>query len=285
MGGKTISDWTQLMYDELSTLYPREEIRQFSRIIFQHLLGFSSTDVLVKGDYCVPDKEGQWLNDCLSRLQQHEPIQYIIGETEFMDLSLKVNASTLIPRPETEELVMWICQSALSSYKSYLDIGTGSGCIALSLKSKLPLAQVSAWDVSADALHIARENARRHHLELTFRQQDILQYKDPVDATFDVIVSNPPYVRNSEKQQMQPNVLEYEPHSALFVSDTDPLVFYREIARIGRQLLNPKGTLFFEINEAFGIDVVDLMGMMGYVNIELRKDINGKDRMVKGRRP
>jgi release factor glutamine methyltransferase len=225
----------------------------------------------------------QW-ETVLAQLKSEKPIQYILGETEFYGLSFLVNENTLIPRPETEELVDWIIESQKLKVKSQklkiLDIGTGSGCIAISIAKNLANADVFALDVSDSALQIAQKNAQRNNVNVIFLQQSILETND-LGTTFDIIVSNPPYVRNLEKIEIKKNVLDYEPHLALFVEDTDALLFYRKISDLALKNLSKSGELFFEINQYLGKEMTNLLKEKGYSNIELRKDIYGNDRMIK----
>jgi len=285
MSGKSVSGYIQFMEEELKTLYPASEIRQFSRLIFSFLMGFSSTDLLLKGDELLSDSQISFLDETIERLKSHEPIQYILGQTEFLDLTLKVNPSILIPRPETEELVVWITESIEPEYKMVLDIGTGSGCIALGIKSKNPELSVEVWDVSEEALETANENAKLNDLVVRVGKKDILTFKPDSDCAdkYDIVVSNPPYVLDSEKELMEFNVLEYEPHLALFVENDDPLIFYRKITKVAKIILKKSGFLFFEINEAYGDEVKELLSENGFSDIQIRKDLSGKDRMVRGR--
>jgi release factor glutamine methyltransferase len=283
MSGKNVSGYVQFMQDELKSFYPATEIRQFVRIVFEHLLDFSTTDLLIKGDTTLDSSQCAFVEECINRLKNYEPIQYITGETDFLDLKLKVTPATLIPRPETEELVMWVAMYLNSPGMHVLDIGTGSGCIALGIKSRYPEVIAEAWDVSDEALKTAKENAETNNLDVKFEKVDILNFEPDEKYTgrYDVIVSNPPYVRESEKELMEKNVLDYEPHLALFVDDSDPLLFYRVIAVIAKKLLKTGGMIFFEINEAFGEETKKLLESYGYSSVEVKKDINGKDRMVK----
>ena len=219
----------------------------------------------------------------MSELKKEKPIQYLLGETEFNGLKFKVNENVLIPRPETEELVELIChceeRSNLKAVK-ILDIGTGSGCIAISLARNMLNADVFAIDVSAEALKVAKQNAEQNQVSVTFLEKDILQAEDLLEQ-FDVIVSNPPYVRNLEKQEIKNNVLENEPHLALFVDDFDALIFYRKIALLATKNLNNGGQLFFEINQYLGKEMIQLLNELSFSDIELRKDIYGNDRMTR----
>jgi release factor glutamine methyltransferase len=267
---------------ELSALYPPDECKSMGRLYFSHRLGFSRSDILLRGDEQLLHGESKFLEQALSRLKLGEPIQYVLGCTWFMDFLFEVGPGVLIPRPETEELVQWIAVDLGNSPSRVLDIGTGSGCIAVSLAKLLANASVSAWDISPDALAIAEMNANENQCSVSFSQTDVLAYyPTPNSPMFDVIVSNPPYVTNTEKQAMHTNVLDYEPHLALFVEDDDPLLFYRKIAMLGCEMLKKGGCLYFEINEQFGDETVRMLDGLGYANVECRADIHGKDRMVK----
>ena len=283
MSGKSVSRYVQFMQKKLKPLYPASEIRQFALLIFNHLLNFTSTDILTKGETILTSAQSSYIENCIKRLQKNEPIQYILGQTEFLGLTILVNENVLIPRPETEELAVWISENILPQHKTLLDIGAGSGCIALAVKSKNPSVAAEAWDISAEALKLVEKNSKLNDLAIKTKKIDILSFVPGKEYQnkFDIIVSNPPYVRESEKAQMRPNVLEYEPHIALFVEDTDPFVFYRKTASVAKDMLKPAGILFFEINEAFGEDIKDLLRQLGYSGIEVKKDLSGKDRMVK----
>ena len=217
-------------------------------------------------------------------LLKNKPIQYIIGETEFCDLKFKVNENVLIPRPETSELVMNIVnsqQSTVNSQLSILDIGTGSGCIAISLAKNIPDSKVYALDISEKALEVAKENAINNDADITFIHDDILSLNNKIETKFDIIVSNPPYVRELEKADMRDNVLNWEPHNALFVSDNDPLIFYRNILEFAKTHLNENGEIWFEINEYLGKEMTDLCKEYGFSDIQIFKDFRGKERIVK----
>lgn len=270
----------QYINSELAGLYPVSEIEGFTRIILEVVCGWSFTEQVVKKHEKILKTDFSNIQKIVFRLKKFEPIQYILGETEFYGLKIKVNPSVLIPRPETEELVQWITQSKLPVNARILDIGTGSGCIALALKSLLKNAEVFGVDVSENALDVARQNAIGNSLDVVFFQSDILKWKECEWKIYDVIVSNPPYIRESEKQQMHANVLEYEPANALFVNDNDPLVFYRAISAFSKKYLAKNGKLFFEINENLGLEMNELLLEYGFRDIEMRKDINGKTRMV-----
>jgi len=286
MAGTTVHSFAQSFQAALKDDYPLTEIRQFIRLIFEDLFGFSSTDLMLKGDTVLLDAQLSRLNEILDRLKTHEPIQYIIGTTEFYGLTFFVKPGVLIPRPETEELVDWIVKDDSVDKSTILDIGTGSGCIALSLKSNCPNAIVQAWDFSSMALEIAHENGQQLNLDVHFLLHDVLKIQsEQLEDQFSCIVSNPPYVRKLEKVMMEGNVLEHEPHSALFVDDHDPLIFYRTIAQLGLILLKEGGSLFFEINEYLGKEMETLLLDLGYHSVICRKDLSGKDRMMKAVRP
>ncbi len=269
----------------LSGLYPSEEIQSFFNILSEKQLNLSRIEIALNPDRTISEAETAKFKQAIIRLKNHEPIQYIIGETEFYGLLFKVNKYTLIPRPETEELVEYIIsEQKLITHNSQpitiLDIGTGSGCIAISLAKNLPKAKVSGLDISKGALKIAQQNAELNKVEVEFLQADILKTK-PLPKQYDLIVSNPPYVRELEKKHMQQNVLKHEPDSALYVKDEDPLLFYRVISKLAKKHLKPKGKLFFEINEYLADDLTAFLKKEGFQNSEVKKDIFGKDRMIK----
>ncbi|WP_016775717.1 peptide chain release factor N(5)-glutamine methyltransferase [Anaerophaga thermohalophila] len=282
----TVKEFIQKIRQELSDVYPPHEAFQFAWLIFEHLFGWSKTELMLNDHTKLNDSEHLFVQKALEKLINHEPIQYILGKTEFFGLPVKVNPSVLVPRPETEELVEWIIQSVSPGKPvDILDIGTGSGCIAIALAKMLPKACVSAWDISQDALNTAAENAHINEVKIHLERKNVLNLSSSDIKPFDVIVSNPPYVRESEKELMQSNVLNYEPHVALFVSDSDPLLFFRAIAEYADTALNENGKLFFEINRDFGEPVRKLLAGYGFRNIELRKDLSGNCRMVKADKP
>ena len=279
----TIHLLTQYALKELKDTYPENEIRQICRIIFMDIFHYTNIDIHIKKYEILDESFVAKFYDIITELKTGRPIQYIIGETEFAGLKFRLNKATLIPRPETGELVMWVQQYARPGSR-ILDIGTGSGCIAVSLASLLPDAQISALDISQEALDIARENATTNNTSVHFITGDILHHENLNDLQlYDIIVSNPPYIRNREKVGMDKRVLDFEPHRALFVPDNDPLIFYSKIAEFGKQHLKPGGLLFFEINEALGQETVGLLIQAGYTNTELKKDMYGRDRMCKGK--
>lgn len=279
----TIQHIMELFRKELSQQYPPREIESLYQIVFEHILKYSKIDIHLNKGTKIADNKLKEIMKCLDQLRQNRPIQHILGQTEFYDLVFKVNEFTLIPRPETEELVHWILQENPDANYQILDIGTGSGCIPITLAHHLPKAHVISVDISEKALLTAKENANNNRVNVEFLLRNILQWEDHCwPSPIDVIVSNPPYIRESEKSLMAPNVLDYEPASALFVSDDDPLIFYRKIASMAMRYLKPQGKLYFEINESLGKEMIDLLQQTGFINIILRKDINGRDRMIVG---
>ena len=271
----------QYIEKELQGLYPKTEIQGLIRLIIEHFYGLSYTQFLLRNNEKSGDNEISEIKLLVERLKKFEPVQYILGITEFYGLKLKVNPSVLIPRPETEELVHWVLNSEITKFPKIIDIGTGSGCIALALKSKMPEAKVTAVDISTEALQTAEKNAIQNNLDINFIKADIFDWEKLKWENFDVIISNPPYVRELEKVKMEPNVLNYEPSAALFVPDADPLIFYEVIAGFAKKYLKKNGFLFFEINEALTSEVESLLIETGFSNIEIRKDINGKSRMMR----
>ncbi|ATP56380.1 protein-(glutamine-N5) methyltransferase, release factor-specific [Pedobacter ginsengisoli] len=265
---------------ELIEIYDEQEIISIFNISVEHISGFNRNQLMLKGDAVLEDVKLNEYLKTLARLKTGEPLQYIIGDTVFYGLTFKVNSSVLIPRPETEELVEWIIEKCKREQfnGSILDIGTGSGCIAISLKKNLNKFAVSAIDVSEGALAIANENALLNNAGVNFIHADILDFESA--EKYDVIVSNPPYITMEEQKTMHINVLENEPHLALFVSNEKPLIFYQAIAEFALSNLKDNGLLFFEINEHLGKETVQMLSDKSFVNIELKKDIQGKDRMI-----
>lgn len=281
-----LKEFRFLFKNELSEIYPTTEIDSFFFLLIEEYLGLKRIDTVLKTDYIINEQNLSILNGALERLKKQEPIQYIIGKTEFYGCPFIVDENTLIPRPETEELVDWIL-SEVKSLKldqkqqlTILDIGTGSGCIPISIAKNLSNANITALDVSSKALEVANKNARLNNVVINFMEVDILKV-DALIQKYDIIVSNPPYVRELEKLEIQKNVLENEPHLALFVTDDNPLLFYNKIASLAKQHLNPNGLLFFEINEYLGKETQQMLQDQGYLNINLKKDIFSKDRMIK----
>ena len=273
-------------FDALKNSQDEQEIESFFFILTEYLHNLKRVDVALNPNFELSEAEVEKWNAILAQLQQEKPIQYITGEAWFYSLKFEVNENTLIPRPETEELVEWILNSSITQHPSpniILDIGTGTGCIPIALKANLPQANVSAIDVSEKAIEVAKRNAELNKVEVNFIQANILEVEDlsQLPSSYNIIVSNPPYVRNLEKQEIKKNVLDYEPHLALFVEDTDALLFYRKIAQLAIKNLSPNGLLFFEINQYLGKETVELLQNLGFKNIELKKDVYGNDRMVK----
>ena len=260
---------------QLNGIVQESEIISLAYISIDFLLGYNRSDCIIHSDKDITSEVSDIIKQIIADLKTNKPIQHIIGETEFYELKLKVNEHTLIPRPETEELVKWILQH---EFTSALDIGTGSGCIAIAL-SKNKGAEISAIDVSEYALLVAKENAKINEVKINFLLQDIL--KTTSLPKVDVIISNPPYVLDKEKELMLANVLDNEPHLALFVPNNNPLLFYKKIADLAFKSLSKNGLLFFEINEQFGKETVAMLSSIGFVDIKLKKDINDKDRMIK----
>ncbi|MBQ5896286.1 MAG: peptide chain release factor N(5)-glutamine methyltransferase [Bacteroidaceae bacterium] len=267
----------------LSGCYTAGEVSALTRIITTELLGVSQMAYFLKDNITLTAEQEALLDNAIERLKKQEPIQYILSYSDFCGLRFKVTPATLIPRPETSELVEWIASEA-TGCESILDIGTGSGCIAVSLAHKLPQSKVTAWDISHEAIAVAAENSKANGCAVTFEQVDILAYQ-PTGEQFDIIVSNPPYIKENEKEAMHANVLDWEPHTALFVPDNDPLLFYRTIAEKGLTILKPGGRLYFEINRAHGKETVEMLESLGYTGIELRKDFADNDRMIRAVKP
>ena len=275
----------QYIKKELSSFYAEGEASAMAKWISSDILHLSTMELYTGKDMNFSTKEWKEVEDILARLKQREPLQYILQEAPFCGQSFHVEKGVLIPRPETEELVEWIVSDCQKAGKvRILDIGTGSGCIPVALAEKLPEAEVASCDISAEALRVAAVNVKRYGGKVTLFQADILQDELP-DCRVDVLVSNPPYITESERGEMEANVLDWEPELALFVPDTDPLRFYRRIARKGLDWLTEGGALYFEINRAYGAETVRMLEECGYRDIALRKDLSGNDRMIKAVRP
>jgi len=291
-----IKDYRTHFIQELSPIYDIGEAESFFYLILEEKQKLKRIDLALNPDLAFSNEEILIWNSILEQLKKEIPIQYLLGKTSFYGLEFEVNSTVLIPRPETEELVEWIIQSQKLSFDSaqddsgkikILDIGTGSGCIAISLAKNIPNAQVFAIDVSEKALATAQKNAEINEVNVTFISKNILEVVtlsavEGLEQQFDIIVSNPPYVRELEKLEVKKNVLDNEPHLALFVEDNDALIFYRKIAELAQKNLSPNGQLFFEINQYLGKEMVELLEKMDFKNIELRKDIFGNDRMIRG---
>ncbi|MFH6604210.1 peptide chain release factor N(5)-glutamine methyltransferase [Maribacter algicola] len=273
-----------IFHRELNTIYPQGEVDSFFYLLIEHYLKLERFVLALRPDLIVSKEQEQPLFEALAQLKLHRPVQYIIGKTVFMDLELRVNENVLIPRPETEDLVRWIiedCRIDRGRDLRILDIGTGSGCIAIALAKNLPGAKVVALDVSQKALELAKKNAEKNGIEIEFIKADILNFNVEFEIELDVVVSNPPYVRELDKKEMSENVLCHEPELALFVPDEDPLRFYTKIADFAKANLKGNGKLYLEINQYLAEDSQALLEAKNFQDIELRKDLFGNNRMLK----
>ena len=280
----TIREYRDRFHQLLKGQNEQGEIDMFFRLLGEAYMNMSRIQMSLNLERELTEAELLKFESALQRLLNHEPVQYIIGETEFYGLPMKVDKNVLIPRPETEELVEWVLQDLKTSgvdNPRILDIGTGSGCIAISLAKNIPGAAVTALDVSVGALQVAKANANLNGVSLDFDQIDILEV-EKLSVSYDIIVSNPPYVRELEKHEIRPNVLENEPETALFVKDENPLLFYEKITKLAQAALKENGSLYFEINQYLGVETEQLLKKAGFVT-ELRKDFLGNDRMLKGK--
>ena len=288
-----VKQYRNYFNETLKTIYPITEIDSFFFLLLEEYLGFRRVDIVLKSDFKITQETLNLLQSATKQLEQEVPLQYIIGKTEFYGLPFVVNKHVLIPRPETEELVAWVVSES-SRFKTFntstkqttdkkqlkiLDIGTGSGCIPISLKKQLPFAKISAIDISKEALTVAKKNAVLNNVDIHFILQDILKTV-ALDQHYDIIISNPPYVRELEKKELKNNVFKNEPHVALFVENDNPLIFYAKIAELAKKYLNKNGLLFFEINQYLGTETIDLVNKKGLKNIQLKKDMFGNDRIV-----
>lgn len=278
----TINDIRPYLAGELSHLYNKDEIRALTRIIIKTIYKEEWLQLLSDASTAIDSSVSDRITTICNELKTGKPYQYVIGETEFYGCTIKVDGSVLIPRPETEELVDLIIKENKSFTGMIADFGTGSGCIAIALARNLPLSKVTAIDISEKSLTMARSNASLNNVKIEFVRADILNLTDPPPAG--IIVSNPPYVRSSERNLMHRNVLDFEPRDAIFVDDSDPLVFYKALTRIAGESLAPGGKLYAEINEAFGESMIKLLKESGFSEVQLIKDLNGKDRIIKGTR-
>ncbi|HDP54555.1 MAG TPA: peptide chain release factor N(5)-glutamine methyltransferase [Bacteroidetes bacterium] len=284
MQAQSITNKYKQVTTKLLPFYPLAEAQAMARLLIEKTTGIRVHDAISDPKLLLSVSQNMLIDQYVDELKLQKPIQYILGETEFFGIRFKVNPSVLIPRPETEELVNWILSNDKTGFPNVLDIGTGSGCIAIAIANNLPAAKVFAIDISAEAIAIAKENSMNANTSISFAQADILAIpKELKGSPFDIIVSNPPYVRESEKNTMQPNVLNNEPKSALFVSDSNPLVFYTAIAKTAKANLKPNGWVYCEINEALGKETADVFSKMGFTGIEIKKDINGKDRFIRAK--
>ena len=288
-----VKQYRNYFNETLKTIYPITEIDSFFFLLLEEYLGFRRVDIVLKSDFKITQETLNLLQSATKQLEQEVPLQYIIGKTEFYGLPFVVNKHVLIPRPETEELVAWVVsessrvktfntstkQTTETKQLKILDIGTGSGCIPISLKKQLPFAKISAIDISKEALTVAKKNAVLNNVDIHFILQDILKTV-ALDQHYDIIISNPPYVRELEKKELKNNVLKNEPHVALFVENDNPLIFYAKIAELAKKYLNKNGLLFFEINQYLGTETIDLVNKKGLKNIQLKKDMFGNDRII-----
>ena len=288
------------LWRQLAQIYNEGEAKAIARMTYEERFGLTLSDIYLGKDAQLSADCQTELKEIAKRLLQGEPIQYVLGQADFCGRQFMVNEHVLIPRPETEELCQWILAAdlheltqavrcrPLSSAAEILDIGTGSGCIAITLAAEMPQAEVTAWDISAEALMVAAENARRHNVHVSFEQVDALHLTSDIchqaSAVFDIIVSNPPYICYKEREAMENNVLEHEPHTALFVPDDDPLLFYRAIAQYGQSALKDDGWLYFEINPIYAEALCDMLSKMSYRDIEIKEDQYGKQRMIRAQR-
>lgn len=279
-----LKTYRQHFKTSLSSLYPDTEIDSFFFLLIEEYLGLQRIDVSLQPNLEIDSSQLDMLNSALQRLQKEEPVQYILGKTEFYGLPFMVNKHTLIPRPETEELVEWILDdlssNSIQESVDILDIGTGSGCIPISIGKNNASANISAIDISSEALEVAKRNSALNEVSINFIQTDILR-TNQLPKKYNIIVSNPPYVRDLEKMEIKKNVLENEPHVALFVKDNNPLLFYDRIADLANNYLSKTGVLYFEINQYLGKETVALLQTKGFKQVELRKDLFGNDRMIK----
>ena len=280
-----IKEYRSSFIQQLTPIFDEGEAESFFYLILEEKHQLKRIDLALQPDLVLSENEINNWNIILEQLKKEIPVQYLLGKTSFYGLDFEVNPNVLIPRPETEELVQWIIESCNEKAKSQelkiVDIGTGSGCIAISIAKNIADSKVFAIDVSENALATAQKNAEINNVVVTFLNKNILETTD-LEQQFDIIVSNPPYVRNLEKQEIKKNVLDNEPHLALFVDDNDALIFYKKIAQLALLNLSENGALYFEINQYLGKEMIELLKEMNFKNVELRKDIYGNDRMIKG---
>lgn len=278
-----IKDILRFFRDELKDSYENGELESIIAFCFEYYLKLNRTELIARADETVSESELLKFNFAIKELKNHRPIQYILGEADFYRLKYKVNEHVLIPRPETEELVHLIINDNKLISPSILDIGTGSGCIPISLKKNIPSAKVSAIDISEKALEVAKQNAQKNNVEINFLLEDILHPTSDIrHLTSDIIVSNPPYICISEKVNMNKNVLDFEPHLALFVENDDPLLFYKAIADLALKSLNKNGKIYFEINQSLSSETMNLLENKGFKNVKLIKDLSNNYRILRG---
>ncbi|TMM28633.1 peptide chain release factor N(5)-glutamine methyltransferase [Polaribacter aestuariivivens] len=283
----TLKEYKNYFSTKLSEIYPQTEIDSFFNIIIEEKLNLQRIDTVLKPNFVINNNIETDLKSITKRLQKEEPIQYILEKTTFYGYPFLVNKNTLIPRPETEELVEWVLKEIEEKRKknkleniSILDIGTGTGCIPISLAKNLQKVTISAIDISSEALKIAKKNAVLNNVDINYIELNILK-AEKLSESYDIIISNPPYVRQLEKKEIHNNVLKNEPHLALFVSNENPLIFYKKIADLAKNHLNKNGLLFFEINQYLGKETAEMLKKKGFSNIELKKDLFENDRMIK----
>ena len=280
---QTSKDIRNYIINELNNIYPEKEIIAITNHIFKTQFGIDRLHLLTNPLPDISSKMADRILEICAQLKTGKPIQYILGETSFYNCIIKVNNDTLVPRPETEELVSIIINENKVFRGRIIDFGTGSGCIAIALKKNLPLSIVTAIEISETALKLAKTNAQLNSVNITFIKADVFYFDHLMVPKADIIVSNPPYVLESEKKFMNRNVLDFEPHKALFVTDEDPLIFYRAILTLAEKILSPGGRIYFEINETKGIETSNLLELAGFKEITILKDLNGKTRFVKGK--
>jgi release factor glutamine methyltransferase len=279
---QTIQDTRFYLTKELDGIYHKQEISAITNIIIKTVTGVSKLHELYAGGKLLSAGQAEKIWNICNELKTGKPIQYILGETIFHGCLIRVTGDTLIPRSETEELVGLVIRENKGIPKNIVDIGTGSGCIAIALAANLPLSQITGIDISEGALIIAKENAQLNNVDVSFLKGDILDFDAKSVEKADIIVSNPPYVRDSEKQLMNKNILDFEPHISLFVPDSDPLIFYKAILKTAEDILRKEGRVYFEINEVMGKQMLKLLEKAGYYDIEIIPDINSKERIIKG---
>ncbi|MFA5573557.1 MAG: peptide chain release factor N(5)-glutamine methyltransferase [Brumimicrobium sp.] len=279
----TVNDILSQFKSELNDSFTQNEKQQIAKMFLMNRMNLSMTDIILKRNEDVPKHDFKEILRDIHRINRGKPVQYVLGVTYFYGLELITDERALIPRPETEELVNWIIEIASDRSPKLLDVGTGSGCIPLAVKANLPNSDVRGIDYSQDAIDLANENAKKLGLTARFEIGSALNLEDYSKYKWDIIVSNPPYIPYKDKKNMQSHVVEYEPEIALFVPDKDPLMFYKDIAKYAKEYLVPNGHLFFEINENYAKEVKEVLTLLGFSEIELKKDLQGKDRMIKAK--
>ncbi len=280
---QTLKDLRNYILNELRVFYPEQETEAITSLILKTHFGIDRLHFLLDSGQIVSSRTANIIRDICDELKTGMPVQYVLGETSFYNCIIKVNKETLIPRPETEEMVDLIIRENKGFRGKIIDIGTGSGCIAIALKKNMPDADVSGIDISEAALELAKTNAILNNVDILFLKDDVFQSDPGLISPSEIMVSNPPYVLESEKHKMNRNVLDFEPHNALFVPDEDPLIFYRAIVMLSERILIPGGKLYFEINENKGTEIARLLESSGYFDVKIIDDINGKNRFIEGR--